>query len=182
MKKKATSQSLKLRFTEIPRQGLHLGFSLDDEWFVQYAPKGTHFIRDMEADIFVERSAADALLTGDIICDVELTCVRCLETFSHHVETHFSLILIPENAEYLSREMELKKEHFEADVYRRGIIDIENVCVDQIMLNLPDYPRCREDCQGLCPRCGVNLNRGPCLCPREDPGVLQRSPFRDLKL
>jgi uncharacterized protein len=31
---------------------------------------------------------------------------------------------------------------------------------------VPIAPHCREDCQGLCPRCGADLNQGPCGCER----------------
>ncbi len=38
-----------------------------------------------------------------------------------------------------------------------------------LLLALPMSPLCRADCKGLCPRCGKNLNQGPCACPPEAP-------------
>ena len=38
---------------------------------------------------------------------------------------------------------------------------------EQFYLSLPMKPLCREDCQGLCPACGTNLNRGLCTCKRD---------------
>ena len=38
------------------------------------------------------------------------------------------------------------------------------------MLALPTRPLCGEECRGLCPRCGANLNAGPCGCPASATG------------
>ena len=45
--------------------------------------------------------------------------------------------------------------------------DGQRLLIEQIQLNVPMKPLCRVDCAGLCPRCGVNLNSGPCGCAGE---------------
>jgi uncharacterized protein len=41
---------------------------------------------------------------------------------------------------------------------------------EQLLLQLPEFAVCREECRGLCPMCGVDLNRGDCACePEPDP-------------
>lgn len=47
-------------------------------------------------------------------------------------------------------------------------IDMAPRTWEEIVLNLPSKFVCRQDCRGLCPRCGVNLNRERCDCPQED--------------
>ena len=44
-------------------------------------------------------------------------------------------------------------------------IETAPLVAEQVQLNLPTRPLCREDCAGLCPRCGRNWNDGPCDCP-----------------
>ncbi|RKX30915.1 MAG: DUF177 domain-containing protein, partial [Verrucomicrobia bacterium] len=39
---------------------------------------------------------------------------------------------------------------------------------EALVLRIPIYPLCREDCRGLCPRCGANLNREQCTCAPEE--------------
>ena len=41
---------------------------------------------------------------------------------------------------------------------------LDDLVREQILLGVPSYPLCREDCAGLCPRCGQDLNRGRCEC------------------
>jgi uncharacterized protein len=56
-------------------------------------------------------------------------------------------------------------------------LDLQPLVRDALLLELPIAPLCREDCQGLCSRCGADLNDGPCGCeePAGDPrwGVLE---------
>jgi uncharacterized protein len=49
------------------------------------------------------------------------------------------------------------------------IIDLTEGIREEIILNLPLKNLCSEDCLGLCPRCGKNLNEGPCGCPQAEP-------------
>lgn len=43
-------------------------------------------------------------------------------------------------------------------------LDLADVVREELILTVPSFPVCREDCAGLCPRCGADLNRGPCHC------------------
>ena len=49
-----------------------------------------------------------------------------------------------------------------------GLIDLSEVVRQHLVLALPFAPRCREDCRGLCPSCGADLNIGPCACPKAE--------------
>ena len=60
-------------------------------------------------------------------------------------------------------------------------LDLGEVVREQVLLALPLKPLCREDCRGLCPRCGQNRNLGPCGCPPpEEPGDPRLEPLRKL--
>lgn len=54
-------------------------------------------------------------------------------------------------------------------VAENGCIELEELATNDILPELPQRYLCREDCRGLCPTCGKNLNEGPCGC-REDSG------------
>ena len=52
------------------------------------------------------------------------------------------------------------------------VIDVGEEVRQAIVLSLPERSLCREDCKGLCPRCGQNLNKAQCGCPADAfPGV-----------
>jgi uncharacterized protein len=47
-------------------------------------------------------------------------------------------------------------------------IDLAEAIREELALAIPAYLLCREDCAGLCPRCGADLNAGPCRCTPAD--------------
>ena len=57
--------------------------------------------------------------------------------------------------------------------YRGSEIQLDSVCLEMISLALPVKPLCRDDCAGLCPRCGADRNEAPCGCSETAPN----SPF-----
>ena len=57
----------------------------------------------------------------------------------------------------------------EEEVYSGKVIDLDPLVREQLVLSLPAYPVCREDCKGLCPVCGANLNERECGCDRHVP-------------
>jgi len=169
VKKKTTFRSLKVNFSDIPREGIELTYYLNEDWFKAIAPQGMRFTRQARADVFLEPSASEVNINGSISGEVELTCIRCLKTFPFSLVPKFSLSMVPEEVHH-PREKGLKREQLDIDVYQKGVVDIEGVLVDQIMLNLPDYPRCKKDCKGLCPQCGADLNTEQCDCLKKEGG------------
>ena len=59
-------------------------------------------------------------------------------------------------------------------------IDLVPLIVAALLLEVPLVPLCDDDCKGLCPQCGANLNEGPCGCSRDEADV-EASPFAALK-
>lgn len=95
---------------------------------------------------------------GRLAGDVVLPCRRCLADATVHVQDEAHVIF----AEAGSDESE------DPDVYvldeRSKQIDLRPAVREQWMLNAPGFALCRDDCRGLCPRCGKDLNEGPCEC------------------
>ena len=54
-------------------------------------------------------------------------------------------------------------------VSKDGFIDADDTLIEQILLELPLKHLCREDCKGLCPKCGADLNTTQCSCDTSDP-------------
>jgi len=50
---------------------------------------------------------------------------------------------------------------------RAQVLDLSGAVREELLLAMPQFVECRPDCQGLCPRCGANLNDGPCGCAKE---------------
>jgi uncharacterized protein len=127
----------------------------------------------------------DLVLVGNLDGVLELECARCLARYRHRLHEPFRLVLEPaglrtpaepESAEALSRDGLCLTDELEMGWYRGSEIQLDAVCLELISLALPVQPLCREDCAGLCPRCGADRNEAPCDCDDVSPS----SPFAAL--
>jgi uncharacterized protein len=88
---------------------------------------------------------------------VRAACRRCLKDLSCPIETEIEVLLSadPEAADDPSV-YPLKQPAHQ--------IDVRPVIREEVALAVSAFPLCKEDCAGLCPRCGADLNAGPCGC------------------
>lgn len=94
---------------------------------------------------------------GTVKALVELNCSRCLEHFLHQLEYPF-------NENYYQLHDGFKPPDEEWIAYSGDFIDIAPEVIKSAFLALPMRSLCREDCKGLCPACGVNINQIQCNC------------------
>lgn len=98
-------------------------------------------------------------LSGKTQISVLIPCGRCLEL----VEEQFAI-----DFEYeidLKQTEEDRKENLDEMSWLTGLeIDMEQLVYNEILLNWPIRVLCKEDCQGICSHCGVNLNKQTCDC------------------
>jgi uncharacterized protein len=78
-------------------------------------------------------------------------------------------------------ELELLEEDMEVEFIHGETVDLDAIIREQVYLALPMKNVCREDCAGLCPVCGANLNEGPCSC-KKDSGHPAFSKLKFLKI
>jgi uncharacterized protein len=91
-------------------------------------------------------------------------CSRCLETFGRKFDVQFEAFCDKISA--LKAEEGLADAESETFVVSHDgrILNLGPCLLEAIVLSLPIKPLCREDCKGLCPICGKNLNEGTCNC------------------
>lgn len=106
-------------------------------------------------------------LVGHVRTTLELPCSRCLESFHLPVDSTFDLRYLPASAMSDEDEREIAADDLETSYYRDDQIDLNEVLREQFYLALPMKPLCRDDCRGLCARCGTNLNVSECGCSTE---------------
>jgi uncharacterized protein len=95
-------------------------------------------------------------LVGRVKTTLEMPCSRCLQ---------------PHTANSGVGEHEIEADDLDTAFYENDEIDLGQLMQEQFYLALPMKPLCREDCKGLCPNCGTNLNKATCDCHTqwEDP-------------
>jgi uncharacterized protein len=129
----------------------------------------------------LDRMSRRVLLAATSRADVGAPCGRCLQPTGIQVPVDFTLTLVPED-EAQDQAGAQAEDHPRArgggsfvdttadeETYAGKEIDLDPIVREQILLALPGYPLCREDCKGLCPACGQNLNERDCGCDRHVP-------------
>jgi len=113
----------------------------------------------------------DIRLRGSLKASLELQCARCLEPVPQDVKREFELLYRPLGVDAGRDELSVTDAEAEIGYYQGEGILLEDVLREQVLLALPLKVTCREDCKGLCPHCGKNLNQEQCSCavPVEDP-------------
>jgi uncharacterized protein len=113
----------------------------------------------------------DIRVAGDFSTRMELLCARCLEPISCEVAKKFDLLYRPQGSDAGKEELSVTVAEAEVGYYQGEGLLLEDVLREQVLLALPLKAICREDCHGLCPHCGKNLNLEQCNCtePMEDP-------------
>ncbi len=114
---------------------------------------------DLNIDRFIKLEYVDAEIKvkfKDNKLDVKVNylyngkfrCVRCLEEFERHIK----------NSVYLKYDLSFDQE----------FLDITEDIRNEIILSYPSKPLCKDDCKGLCPVCGKNLNLYDCDCEKQE--------------
>jgi len=109
----------------------------------------------------------DIRLNGEVRIALELPCARCLDPVVHQVERSFDLLYRPLGTDSGHEELSVTDAEAEIGYYEGEGLLLEDALREQVLLALPLKTVCREDCKGLCPHCGKNLNEIQCSCVDE---------------
>jgi len=166
---------MKLRVNEITGEAREIAFHEPEEEINRVLASGP--IRDyaVKGPIAVTmsyyRAGLEVFLQGHLCATTTAVCARCAEQFVTCNERSFRYVFAPKVLNDFDGAGDLGAEDVEYSQYDGEEIDLSPPVREQLLLALPTRPLCAEDCRGLCPRCGANLNLGACGCAaaRSDP-------------
>jgi uncharacterized protein len=198
---------MKIYLHEITEQETELDFSEEDTWALDAvtlvdeapamqgglppAPKPS---RAIDGNIKIRRVDDVIILDANIETDVRLLCSRCATPFSLKCTPKFTALFCQDAAtagmghlfEGRPNGQNHGKARHEHDATDNGLdityisddfIDLAAVITEQLRLQMPLQPLCKQECNGICHRCGTDLNAGRCACAKLE----KQSPFSVLK-
>lgn len=119
----------------------------------------------MELELRLESVMEGVLVTGTARAQAKGECVRCLEPVGLELEADFQEMFSYPDADDRGRVIAEPGDDAEDDEDRQyiedGLIDLEPLLRDAVVLALPMQPVCQDDCQGLCSECGARLTGDP---------------------
>ncbi len=141
-------------------------FLMDQDWWQENDLDSSviGLASPLKVSVVVSSSGAKYLLDGHLSGGVTLRCDRCLEPYGYELDTGFHVALVARQSDNGRVEVELLQEDLAVEIIDGFVIDLNEIAREQVFLALPMKNLCRDDCAGLCPKCGKNLSRGACLC------------------
>ncbi len=132
-----------------------------------------HFTQPVKLSADYVYTDGQLSMEGFFETSIEVECSRCLQLFEYPLHIDFQEVFFQEeNAD------------FDDEVYtfEEDKLSLDRMIIDNILLSLPAKFLCREDCKGICPGCGVNLNKEACRCDHsQDEADVSDSPFAQLQ-
>ncbi|OGO11465.1 MAG: hypothetical protein A2Z66_11065 [Chloroflexi bacterium RBG_13_66_10] len=111
---------------------------------------------DLRGSVRFSRTAQGLYAQGRLQAETHVDCVRCLEDFSQRLDIRLDDLFVYPPGESSDPLLSIPE---------TGILDLNPLVREYLLLDLPLQPVCRPDCRGLCPECGNNLNESSCEHP-----------------
>lgn len=122
------------------------------------------FTENVKVQATLEKSTKQLYLTVELSTGGMFTCDRCLDEHHREVRAKYGMVYM------FGSEVGVKSENQEVAFIHpdTSFIEIGEDVRQYAILAIPPKILCKEDCEGLCPRCGINRNRATCQCVQDD--------------
>ncbi len=134
------------------------------------------FIDTVNIDLSLQKLHNQIILDTKLNLKVHFECDRCSDEFISTLSTKYKIVyLLGNNPDEKEESIDVVYLPFDASE-----IVLDNDIRDFALLAIPMKKLCKENCKGLCPECGKNLNDGSCSCKRQD-NDLRWLPLKEFK-
>ncbi|MBI5636778.1 MAG: DUF177 domain-containing protein [Nitrospinae bacterium] len=127
---------------------------------------GVNGVGNVTAELALTKAGEDIFVTGRVEGTVKLQCSRCLAEYGMTLAPAIEAPFFPRAAESPEGEEE---DDGDVNFHDGEKLDLFPVLRDHLLLAIPFKPLCMEECKGLCPKCGADLNTAPCGCTPKEP-------------
>lgn len=124
------------------------------------------FITPVRYDLTAVREYDHVRVSGTVGVTFSLVCSRCLAPYESSINSSITIVFRPGTLEETAfeEETELSEQDLISSFYSGDEIDLTHELEEQIALEIPFRPLCDDNCRGLCPECGTDLNHSSCSC------------------
>ncbi|MBI5969744.1 MAG: DUF177 domain-containing protein [Deltaproteobacteria bacterium] len=172
---------MKIRIEDITEEGLTLDVVEEGAALTAVAGSLDFTIPgQVKARLEITKTGADVFVRGSLDAALGFVCGRCLKAFEQKSGGAFNLFFTREAEK--AREKELHAGDMDVNLLEGAEFDTSEMLLAQLSLDAPMKPLCNADCKGLCPKCGEELNAGPCKCPQASTPDKRFAKLKDFKV
>lgn len=185
---------MKINVFAIHEAGRELKIRASDEWVIPLFKKilinENPVLDQLKGEVLVHRINDIVSLTGQFEIPIQPNCDLCVETYPDQLVVPIHMNLSPQykpdkkttKHKEIEEELELNADDLDFTFYEGNEINLATLINEQIVLALPTNYFCSQQCKGLCPQCGLNLNKSSCSCRHEMPPDSPWAALKNLKL
>ena len=140
-------------YREIENEVLDMDLSMTD----------TVLVSPVKYKLGISKVNKDLLADLSIEYTVEKPCDRCLKLARESVVTRYQAKLVDESCKDI---LEDEEDLSEYEYMEKNRIEIDRLAREVVVISLPMKSLCDENCEGLCPVCGIDLNNSECDCEK----------------
>lgn len=146
---------------------------------------GVTAVSDVDISVSITNSGREFFAAGTMAGTIRQQCGRCLAEFDQEINAVVEAPYFPKGGEDETstddETDEAELEDGEVNYYSGDTVDLFDVLHDQLFLAIPIKALCKEDCKGLCPQCGADLNVEQCSCKLKsiDPRLAELKKLKD---
>jgi uncharacterized protein len=124
--------------------------------------EGVEFSCPVKLNLRLLKSGKNYIGKGEIETEICLECSRCLRKFTQNLKSEIRFLIQEEKDQLI-----LEAEDRENQILPGSIFGLDDLVRESLILSLPFKPLCTENCKGLCPVCGADLNLSTCECKKD---------------
>ncbi|MGB7061387.1 MAG: DUF177 domain-containing protein [Candidatus Zixiibacteriota bacterium] len=127
--------------------------------------EGAAFEKPVRVELLVSKNQDQLICQGKVTATAKLECSRCLADYDQAMTSDLNFVVdLAGNSDEGKSEEE---GYFVADP-SLAFFEIDDLVREAIILSMPLKPLCSDECKGLCPVCGIDLNRLQCNCVKKE--------------
>jgi uncharacterized protein len=108
------------------------------------------------------------LVRANLFAQTSLACDRCLEKYDAQLTASFAEEFLPVVDVATGRPVQSERTEETFFLTPNHVVDMTEAVRQHLLISMPMHQLCDEECRGLCPQCGANLNVNPCSCDRDE--------------
>lgn len=111
----------------------------------------------------INKVGSEIIISGRLRAAMDLQCSRCLKDFKRDLDIPVNVVYHPVEDVEAERHA-LRDDEMDMGFYKGDELDLQELIKEQVLLNGEMKPLCSDQCKGICPKCGTDLNTGQCNC------------------
>jgi uncharacterized protein len=133
---------------------------------VGLTPADADLTGPLQVALTIDRRGDEIWIRGKAVGEARMECSRCLAPYAQNLDLEFDVFCAKVQNPNVVSHKALDEEDGGIHPHDGRVLSIDGEIREAVILALPMKPLCREACAGLCPRCGEDLNQGPCRCAK----------------